>query len=139
MKKTASVCLLILVMLNVSAQDATDALRYSQTSPTGTARFAAMGGAFGALGGDFTTLSFNPAGLGFYRSNEVSFSPSLYNSNSTANYLGTTKKDSKLNFNFGSLGIVKTYVKNKGGSTFGWLNFNFAVGYNRLNSFQNRV
>jgi hypothetical protein len=35
------------------SQEITDALRYSQDNLIGTARFRAMGGAFGALGGDY--------------------------------------------------------------------------------------
>ncbi len=128
-----------LIALSVAAQNETDALRYSQISPTGTARFAALGGAFGALGSDFTTLSFNPAGIAFYRSSEISVTPSVFNSTSTADYLGTRTKDNKPNFNFGSIGIVNTRIRNKEGNTYGWLNFNFAIGYNRLNSFQNSL
>ncbi|MCG3166711.1 MAG: hypothetical protein POELPBGB_02491 [Bacteroidia bacterium] len=139
MKTKIASGILALISLTATAQNETDALRYSQTSPTGTARFAALGGAFGALGGDFTTLSFNPAGIAFYRSSELSFTPSIYNSTSTSDYIGTRTKDNKLNFNFGNLGAVFTRVRNKEGSTYGWLNFNFGIGYNRLNSFQNRV
>jgi hypothetical protein len=36
-------------------------LRYSQDNLNGTARFRAMG-AFGALGGDLSSLNVNPAG-----------------------------------------------------------------------------
>jgi hypothetical protein len=131
--------ILAVVTVLATAQNETDALRYSQTSPTGTARFAALGGAFGALGSDFTTLSFNPAGIAFYRNNEITLTPSLYNSVSTSDYLETQTKDNKLNFNFGNIGAIRTRIRNKEGSTYGWLNFNFGIGYNRLNSFQNRV
>lgn len=130
---------LAVIALNAYSQNETDALRYSQTSPTGTARFAAMGGAFGALGGDFTTLSFNPAGIAIYRRRDISFTPSIYNSKSESDYLGSSKNDSKLNLNFGNIGFVSTRIRNKEGSTYGWLNYNFGIGYNRLNSFQNRV
>ena len=34
--------------------------------PYGTARSVSVGGAIGALGGDITSTSVNPAGLGFY-------------------------------------------------------------------------
>lgn len=139
MKTKILITLFVFVVYSVSAQNETDALRYSQTSPTGTARFAALGGAFGALGSDFTTLSFNPAGIAFYRSSEFSFTPSIYNSISTSDYRETTTKDNKLNFNFGNIGFVRTRIRNKEGSTYGWLNFNLGIGYNRLNSFQNRV
>ena len=49
-------------------QSAIDAFRFAAPDMKGTARFMSMGGAFGALGGDLTTLSQNPAGIGVYRS-----------------------------------------------------------------------
>ena len=50
----------------IQAQTDADLLRYSMLNPVGTARYNAMGGAFGALGANFTALSTNPAGIGFY-------------------------------------------------------------------------
>ena len=50
------------------AQGEMDAYRFSQTELNGTARSMSMGGAFGALGGDMSVMSHNPAGLGVYRS-----------------------------------------------------------------------
>jgi hypothetical protein len=46
----------------IHAQDLTDALRYSSGETQGTARFKALSGAFGALGGDLSGVSLNPAG-----------------------------------------------------------------------------
>ena len=43
----------------------------------GTARSMAMAGAFTSLGGDLASMGINPAGLGMYRSNDVSFSPMM--------------------------------------------------------------
>lgn len=54
------------------AQSAIDAFHMSQNDLRGTARFMSMAGAFGALGGDITTLSQNPGGIGVYRSSDVS-------------------------------------------------------------------
>lgn len=42
-----------------------------------SARVAAMGGAFTSLGGDPSSIIVNPAGLGLYRSSEVSLTPSI--------------------------------------------------------------
>lgn len=56
---------------NTSAQSAIEALKLTDTDLLGTARFVSMGGAFTALGGDISTLSQNPAGIGVYRTNEV--------------------------------------------------------------------
>lgn len=47
------------------AQDMADALRYSQFQVQGTARSGGMGNAFGALGGDFTSVSINRLALDY--------------------------------------------------------------------------
>ena len=62
----------------LSAQNAVDALRYSRINTGGTARYMGMSGAFGALGADFTSASTNPAGIGLYRSFELSITPSVF-------------------------------------------------------------
>lgn len=59
------------------AQSAIDGYRFSQPDLKGTARFMGMAGAFGALGGDLSTLSQNPAGIGIYRSNDIGFTVDL--------------------------------------------------------------
>ncbi len=70
--------LLMGAILSMNAQNETQALRYSQYFPFGTARYAAQGGAIGALGADLTSMVTNPAGLAFYRSSEFSVTPSFY-------------------------------------------------------------
>ena len=47
-----------------SAQDSYDAQTLSQSDLNGTSRFVGMGGALGALGGDISVMSTNPAGTG---------------------------------------------------------------------------
>ena len=69
----------LVTIFSTSAQIVDDALRYSQIFYNGTARFNSMGGAFTALGGDISTLSQNPGGLGVFRSAEITFTPQLYN------------------------------------------------------------
>ena len=68
---------LLLFFFFVSAQNEEDALRFSRQTPFGSARVTAMGGAFGALGGDLTTLSTNPGGIGVFRKSEISFTSML--------------------------------------------------------------
>ncbi len=63
MKRLAIVCAsTLLIAGDVWAQGEIDAYRYSQTEVTGTARSMSMGGAFGALGGDISSIAINPAG-----------------------------------------------------------------------------
>ena len=68
------------------AQSALEAYQLSQPGLYGTARFMGMGGAFGALGGDMTTLSFNPAGIGVYRSSEIGATVNLEFQNSSMDF-----------------------------------------------------
>ena len=70
--------LLLLTSFNlINAQGLSDAVRWSYTNPGGTARTLGVGGSFGAMGGDFSVININPAGLGTYKMSEFTFSPSL--------------------------------------------------------------
>ncbi len=120
------------------AQNESDALRYSQLGFGGTARFNAMGGAFGALGADISALSFNPAGIAMYKRTEFTFTPSIYNINTKSSFNGSGSSDSKLNFNFGNIGIVTSYTRPDSDEP-GWKNTNFAFGYNRTANFNNNI
>lgn len=61
------------------SQGVVDALKYSQQDIRGTARYMGMAGAFGALGGDITTLSQNPALSQFrYSCNDRPFQSSKF-------------------------------------------------------------
>lgn len=119
------------------SQNDIDAMRYSQLTFGGTARFAAMGGSMGAIGGDISTLSFNPAGIAVFRKTEISITPSVYSSTTNSTYLGSNSSDRKLNFNLGNIGLVGT-VKLKD-TSMGWQSVNFGIGYNRTNNFHNRI
>ncbi len=139
MKRTAFTWMIYLSMIQIlTAQTASDALRYSRLFPTGTARSAGMTGAFGAVGADFSVLATNPAGLGLYRKTEISFTPTLHWSYANSTYNLSTTNDSKTNFALGSLGFVFTinpYKNNTGGLK----SFNIGFGMNRLNDFNNRL
>lgn len=122
----------LLLAASVTAQDQAQAIRFSQYFPIGTARYQAMGGAFGAVGGDFTSASQNPAGLGLYRGSEFTITPSFSINNATSNYLGTTSRDNVNDFSIGNLGLVSHY---KTGRNNGVVGATFAFGYNALNNF----
>lgn len=56
------------------AQDSYDAQTMANSDLNGTARFVAMGGALGALGGDISVMSTNPAGTAMYRKSDAAIS-----------------------------------------------------------------
>lgn len=77
MSKQILLAALALVPAAAFAQGAFDAYSISQPDLKGTARFMSMGGAFGALGGDLSTFSQNPAGIGVYRRSEIGITVDL--------------------------------------------------------------
>jgi hypothetical protein len=117
--------------LNLEAQNEIDALRYSQSIYGSTARSMAMGGAFGALGGDFSSLSVNPAGIGIYRSSEFSISAGSITRNTETQFQGNTLNGSKFTVTLGNLGLVLAKTNTNRDSK--WKQFSIAVGHNRLN------
>jgi len=107
------------------AQNDIDAMRYSQITFGGTARFASMAGSMGALGGDFSTLSFNPAGIAVYRKSELSITPSFFTQSTSSTYNDDNSTDRKLNFNLGNIGLVATKIFDEKNSNTGWQSINF--------------
>ena len=88
------------------AQTPEDALRLSWNVQGGTARVQAIGGAMGSLGGDITSTFVNPAGLAFYRTGDVVFSPSFGFGKTKATYIGQRRDTSLNKFALGTSGVV---------------------------------
>lgn len=134
MKRIAYSLGLILVSISLFGQDLTDALKFSNQRVSGTARSEAMGNAFGALGGDFSSLSINPAGAGIYRSNEFTFTTAVGKIGVDGTYLGNTVNDSKYNIDINNIGYIATIpVGQNSGS--GLVSVSVGAGFNRLASF----
>lgn len=138
MKKSSLQYTVIVVLLslgsNLFSQSLADGLRYSQTLNGGTSRFVSMGGAFGALGADFTSTSINPAGLGVYKSSEFTITPSFKRSSIESSYNGLSASDSRNRILFDNIGIVLSYSPYKSDEN-GIVNVNIGFGYNRTNDF----
>ncbi|OFY67419.1 MAG: hypothetical protein A2V64_08760 [Bacteroidetes bacterium RBG_13_43_22] len=118
-------------------QLADDALRYSQVFYTGTARFMSMGGAFTALGGDISSLSQNPAGIGVFRSSELSLTPQLFHIKTTASLNGSKTSDYIYNFNLAQAGMVANIIDNNSES--GLLSLNFGYSFNKTNNLNQSI
>jgi hypothetical protein len=137
MKKVALIIISVFVLTGIiRAQNIDDALRYSQVFYSGTARFNSMGGAFTALGADLSTLSQNPAGIGVFRSSELSLTPQLNYIKSTTNYDGNTS-DYLYKFSLNQGGFVSNVLSNK--SNQGLVTFNFGYSYNMTNNLNQHV
>ena len=135
MQRLLFTLLSVSLFYNSNAQTEIDALRYSQNNIVGTARFSAMAGAYGALGADFTTLSYNPAGIGFYQFSELTFTPSVGNAVATTYFGGEKNEDEKFHSNFSNFGYVVS--SSKSGNE--WKRINLAFGYNRTANYKKRT
>lgn len=90
-----------------------------------------MAGAFGALGGDITTLSQNPAGIGVYRNSDIAATIDFSNQVSTVNTAGNNYSDNKFKFSCNNFGFVWTVRFNQDALK----NLNFGFAYNKQKSF----
>jgi len=78
-----AVCLVMSGSL-VSAQTASEALRYSRFDVLGTARSVATAGSMSSLGGDFSLIGLNPAGVATYRGSEFTITPGYFRNTTEA-------------------------------------------------------
>ncbi len=133
------IAIMLLSTISITAQNATDALRYSSLNYGGTARYMGMGGAFGALGGDFSTLSTNPAGIGIFRGSEFTITPSLNYSTASSKYYGLSDEDIKYSFNMKNIGFVFSVPFTNRGEEAGMRSINFGFGLIQHNNFNHRM
>ncbi len=122
---------------NIQAQNTTDAIRLSQTSINGTARFQAMSGAFGSLGGDFSAININPASSAIFNNNQWSVSLSDNILKNDTNYFGTKTNSDKNSISFNQAGAVLVFENNDNKSD--WKKFSLAANYENVGIFNNDI
>ncbi len=123
---------------SVNAQEITpdDVFRYSTDELNGTARYRALSGAFGAVGGDISALNINPAGSIYFNVNTFSATLNNYNTKNNAIYFGTktNESDSKLSLN--QIGVVfpfKSIDNNK------WNKISVGFNYENAHNLNNEL
>ncbi len=136
MKRQLIVLMGVLCTNFLSAQNETDALRYSYLNYGGTARFMGSGGSMSALGADMSAITLNPAGMGRYSRGDFSFTTNFTNTGSEALYNGNTASDNRFNMNISNLGAVFVVPVTDGSQ---WRNVQFGYTYNRTNDFQSNT
>ncbi len=118
MKRLLILYFLVLTSCFLKAQLPEDALRMSNTHPSGTAREQAIGGAMGSLGGDISANYINPAGLGFYKTGELLISPGwTFNSSNTGYLTSNMNGPSVNNFLLSTSGFVYGWTTDPGKSS----------------------
>jgi hypothetical protein len=120
------------------AQYSGDAFRFSQTQTGATSRIKAIGGASTAVGGDLSSVSGNPAGIGFFTRSELSVTPEFNDAQVKSSYFGQTNNSSKDQVNLNNASVVfynRLSTPRGRDKTKGWLSFNLGASYNRTNNF----
>lgn len=128
--------MVLLVCAISTAQNSNDLLRYSAENLQGTARFQAMGGAFGALGGDLSALNINPAGSAVFNNSLFTFSGTIYNTDNSANYFGSLSNTTDSSVDINQVGGVLVFKSANADS--GWNRVALAANYDMVQSFDSQ-
>ncbi len=138
MKKTFAILIASFLSVALFAQNENDALRYSLINYGGTARFAGLSGAYGAVGANFSSLSQNPAGIGLYRRSEFTITPLLSSNNTQSSYFGNKNSDFRSTLYLGNVGYVMAIKLNENNASHLKM-IQFGFGINRTALFNNRI
>jgi hypothetical protein len=137
MKKYLFLLFTGLSLSTVQSQDITDAMRYAQDDLNGTARFRAMSGAFGALGGDLSSLNVNPAGSAVFSNNQMAITLSSFNTKNKSNYFGTTTTEKDNSFDLNQAGGVFVFKNHNPNGN--WRKISVGMNYENTNNFNNSL
>ncbi|WP_430809802.1 MULTISPECIES: OmpP1/FadL family transporter [unclassified Carboxylicivirga] len=139
MKKISLIIFVCITSIGLlQSQTIDDALRFNKRELTGTSRSLGMANAFGALGGDLSALSINPAGIAVYRNSDFAFTPSVSLNQTKSSFLGMNSKDDKYAFPFNQIGGVTT-IRSLRDKDKGLISTHFGFTYNRTADFNQNI
>lgn len=134
--KQLATCIMVLVCFAANAQNINDVLRYSSENLHGTARFQAMGGAFGALGGDLSAININPASSAVFNNGVLSLTGTRYGTENNATYSGNSVFADFRNTELNQVGAAFVF-RNTSGSE--WNKIALSVNYDLIDNYDNEV
>ncbi|MBL0012681.1 MAG: outer membrane protein transport protein [Flavobacterium sp.] len=137
MKKYISILLILVANYSIHSQSISDALLYANDNLSGTARFRSMSGAFGALGGDFSSINVNPAGSAVFLNNQVSFTLTNFNIRNKSNYFGTEVVTENNAFDINQAGGILVFDNHNSSSD--WKKIVLAVNYENTSNLDNSL
>lgn len=120
-----------------SAQNIDDVLRYSTENIQGTARFQGMGGAFGALGGDLSALSANPAGSAVFNNSLFTFTGTYFDRSAEAVYQGVRTNENSNSLEINQVGGALVFKTKDPDSK--WKKISAAFNYDMVQNFDDRI
>lgn len=136
MKHTLALLISVLSITS-KAQTLSDALLYADDNIYGTARFSAMSGAFGALGGDFSSIHVNPAGSAVFNNNQVAITLSSLNTKNQSNYFGNKVNSNDNSFDVNQAGGILVF--NNYDEKSKWKKIALAADYENIRNFNNSI
>lgn len=135
-----SLYIFLLSVLGLHAQEAQEAIRYSQVPVSGTAKGDATGGVGASLAADFTGVMTNPAVVATYRSSEMAFSAGI-NQQLTHTFLSSDISNNGIKINLPNAHVVFTNMRYSDSGKIakeGVVAMNWALGYNTRQVFNYR-
>lgn len=108
MKKVGLIMVVAFCANFASAQNEVDVLRYSLTNPIETPRVMALGGAYGALGADISSMGINPAGIGMYRRSDIGGGAGIVGDKAVAGSGIVASPASRFTTEVGTFGVALT-------------------------------
>jgi hypothetical protein len=115
------------------SQNINDVLLFSSENIQGTARYNAMSGAFGALGGDMSAININPAGAAVFNHSSFTGTFGVNWGTNEAAYFGTQTKEYDSDLTINQLGGVLVLKNNNASSD--WKKTTLALTYNIVQDF----
>ena len=119
------------------AQTLNDVIYLTQSGLNGSARYTSMAGAFGALGGDLTAISDNPASSSVFLNTEIGGSLNFQSRENIGMFFGETKSNSEENFYFDQFGAV--FIFNNTNQESSWTRISAAINVNRINNYDQKA
>ena len=120
----------------INSQTLNDLNYITFSSPNGSARYKSMAGAFGALGGDLSSIANNPAGSSVFLYNEIGASINYNSKNVKGIYSGQPRTIKDEDFYFDQFGAA--FVFNNTNEKSSWKRITASLSVNRITSFDQR-
>ena len=119
------------------AQNVNDVNRFLTTELNGSARYTSMAGAFGALGGDLTALSFNPASSSVFLNSEFGASVNYKNKFTKGTYFGTSTNRENDDLSLDHFGAV--FVFNNKNTESPWSRVSVGINLHKIATYDQKA
>ena len=118
-----------------------DVIKFGQYFNGGTGRVQAIGGASSSLGGDVSSISINPAGIGFFNKKVFSITYKSQSNKNTSNFISETSYYKKTFDNLNNISLLLPLRSQRSSYNQGLFEcktcpkLNFGISYNSLKDF----